>query len=310
MSKAPAQIVDSRHDIVLLFDCQDGNPNGDPDGDNAPRVDPISRHGLVTDVCIKRKLRNYVQQAKSGKPPFAIYITDGAVLADKKRDAYASLDIQVQMIEESEEGAPRRVRREPRVRRGGENIAKVRQFMVDHYWDIRTFGAVMNTNVPAGTVRGPVQFTFGRSITPIDPTLWTITRMAVETHEEQVKQAGDARTMGRKYTVPYALYCAHGFITPGDAAKTGFNASDLQLLRQGLRMMFETDHAAGRGLMTVRGIYVFKHDNALGHEQAGRLFERVKVTPKAEAPMSFKDFQVQVDGKQLPDGVALEDWLN
>jgi CRISPR-associated protein Csd2 len=285
-------------DIVFLFDVVDGNPNGDPDADNAPRIDPITQNGLVTDVCLKRKLRNYVVARKSGETPNAIFVTDGAILAATKQAAYVALGQKVEMVGD-------------KVKRSGPVIDSVRQYMCANYWDIRTFGAVMNTDVPAGTVRGPVQLTFARSISPIDPSLWTITRMAVETDKEAKDHAFDNKTMGRKYTVPYALYRAHMFITPGDAAKTGFNSNDLKLLRDGLNMMFETDRASGRGLMTMRAIQVFHHDCALGRAQAGRLFDRITVKLNAgrETPSCFADYTVDIQKTAMPEGVTMEDWL-
>lgn len=298
MAKTPNNVITNRMDIVLLFDVVDGNPNGDPDADNAPRIDPITQNGLVTDVCLKRKLRNYVVASKTGTVPNAIFVTDGAVLAVTKQEAYTALGQKVEMVGD-------------KVKRSGPVINSVRQYMCDNYWDIRTFGAVMNTDVPAGTVRGPVQLTFARSISPIDSSLWTITRMAVETEKEAKDHAFDNKTMGRKYTVPYGLYRAHMFITPGDAVKTGFNTADLKLLREGLNMMFETDRASGRGLMTMRAIHVFHHDCSLGRAQAGRLFDRitVKLNDGRETPTCFRDYAVAIDTKGMPEGVTLENWL-
>jgi CRISPR-associated protein Csd2 len=285
-----SDVITNRMDAVLLFDIHDGNPNGDPDADNAPRVDPINQHGLVTDVCLKRKMRNFVLTSKGGEAPNAIFVTERGVLANTKQAAYDDLGLKVD-------------------RKNQDTIERVRQVMCRNYWDIRSFGGVMNTKVPAGTVRGPVQLTFARSVNPIDPALWSITRMAVETAEEARDQGGDNRTFGRKHTVPYGLYRAHLFIAPADAAKTGFNLDDLALLKQSLEMMFETDRAAARGLMTMRAVYAFTHDNALGRAQAGRLFDRIKITSGQKAPASFRDHVIDVDSTDLPAGVAIEQWV-
>lgn len=308
--------IENRYDFVLVFDVQDGNPNGDPDADNAPRMDDLTQRGIVSNVCLNRKLRNRVELLKGGKAPYAIYVTDGAILSAKKQAAYEELGLQVETVEvqserKSSDGSDKKAkgRDKPKtkVKRSGDVIDQVRAFMCEHYWDIRTFGAVMNTDVPAGTVRGPFQTTFARSVHAITPKDHTITRCADE--KLVAAKVGDNRTMGRRYTVPYGCYVAHAFLNPHDAAKTGFSSTDLDLLKESLTMMFESDRASNRGLMTMRGLYAFKHDNMLGRAQAGRLFERISVKAKGEVPQGFSDIEVAVDDQGLPEGVMLEDWL-
>ena len=289
--------IANRIDFLLLFDVEDGNPNGDPDAGNLPRIDPETQQGLVTDVAIKRKLRNWVLARFDGAPPHMIYVTEGAVLQNKKRDAYAKLDIRLDADEKKR-------------RRGGDDVESVRRFMCANYWDIRCFGAVMSTGVSAGQVRGPVQLTFARSIDPIVSAEHAITRMAVETPEEAQKQQGDARTMGRKFTVPYGLYVARGFVAPHLAEKTGFSAGDLETLKQGLVGMFELDRSAARGFMATRAVYAFRHNSALGNAPAATLFDLVQITrcDPTRPPRSFADYAVAVNEQGIPAGVALERW--
>lgn len=312
-TEGTAAVLANRYDVVLVFDVQDGNPNGDPDADNAPRMNDQSQRGEVSNVCINRKLRNRVMLEKGGEAPYAIYVTDGAILSDKKRAAYEELGLQIETVEVQNDRKPSKDNAKPqakaktKIKRSGDTIEKVRQFMCRNYWDIRTFGAVMNTEVPAGTVRGPFQTTFARSVHPITPRDHTITRCADEKLAE--RKAGDNRTMGRRYTVPYGCYVGHAFLSPHDAAKTGFSLGDLDLLKASLNMMFESDRASNRGLMTMRSIYAFKHDNMLGRAQAGRLFERVSVRAKGDVPQDFGDIEVTVNDTGLPEGVTLENWL-
>jgi CRISPR-associated protein Csd2 len=283
--------VANRWDFVLLFDVADGNPNGDPDAGNLPRVDPETGQGLVTDVALKRKLRNYVGLARGNRPPHEIYVRERAVLNNQHKRGYEGAGIAL----------------DEKKRKGAADADKVRAWMCANFYDIRTFGAVMTTDVNAGQVRGPVQLTFARSIGRVLPLEHTITRMAVATEAEQEKQQGENRTMGRKTTIPYGLYRAHGFVNPMLAQQTGFTTSDLDLLWEGLWNMFEHDRSAARGMMATRALYRFRHDSALGNAPAHDLFARVTVEPPSEgvAPRSFGGFQVDVDSSDLPAGITL-----
>ncbi|MBK7541402.1 MAG: type I-C CRISPR-associated protein Cas7/Csd2 [Candidatus Competibacteraceae bacterium] len=286
--------IKTRYDFIVLFDVIDGNPNGDPDAGNLPRMDPQTGHGLVTDVCLKRKVRNYVGLKQHEQPPFEIYIKEKAVLNRQHERAYVALGLTL-----SGESGKRKG--------GGGEVEKARQWMCQNFYDVRAFGAVMSTGVNCGQVRGPVQMTFARSMNPITPAEHSITRMAVATEAEAEKQSGDNRTMGRKFTVPYGLYRAHGFISAHLAAQTGFSDADLTLLWEALGNMFEHDHSAARGQMTTRGLYVFQHDSALGNAPSHRLFERVSaaLNDPASTPRAFGDYSVSVDEAGLPDGVRL-----
>ena len=286
-----------RVDFLLLFDVQDGNPNGDPDAGNLPRVDAETQQGLVTDVALKRKLRNWVLARFDGAPPNMIYVTEGAVLQNKKREAYADLGIPLDGDEKKR-------------KRGGEDVDRVRAWMCANYWDIRSFGAVMGTGVSGGQVRGPVQLTFARSVDPVVSAEHAITRMAVETPEEAQKQQGDARTMGRKFTIPYGLYVARGFVSPHLAEKTGFSTTDLDTLKQALTGAFELDRSAARGFMATRAIHAFRHDSPLGNAPAAKLFDLVQIARRDPAlpPRRFEDYVVTLDEAALPAGVAHECW--
>ncbi len=358
--------IQNRYDFVLLFDVKDGNPNGDPDAGNLPRSDPETGHGLVTDVCLKRKVRNYVSLAKSLTAPNDIYVKEKAVLghahfaafkelgielgeesrqlttkeqaeeleelglpeglsvfedaddkyylvvtavADKKeikdwlKDSEPTAEIKKIVIETLKQAKPRRPR--------GEEVSKGRDQMCKTFYDIRTFGAVLalKTAPNCGQVRGPVQLTFARSIEPIVPLEHSITRMAVATEAEAEKQQGDNRTMGRKFTVPYALYRCHGFISAPFAVQTGFSEEDLQLFWESLVNMFEHDHSAARGHMATRRLIVFKHDSKLGKAPAHKLFDLVKVERINGAPgpaRTFADYVVKVDEAAKPNGVSIE----
>lgn len=275
-----------RYDFVLLFDVQDGNPNGDPDAGNLPRIDAETGMGLVTDVCLKRKVRNYVQL--SGKD---IFIKEKAVLNT--------------LIDEAHE------QESVRKKEKGEKTEAARAWMCLKYYDIRTFGAVMSTGKNAGQVRGPIQMTFARSVEPIVALEHSITRMAVTTEADAEKQSGDNRTMGRKYTIPYGLYCSHGFVSAHLANQTGFSEEDMNLFWEALQNMFEHDRSAARGMMSTRGLYVFEHSTALGNAPAHKLFERIKVErkPESEGPArSFDDYAVTIDESGL-DGVTLHKML-
>ena len=280
--------IQNRYDFVIFFDVKDGNPNGDPDAGNLPRIDPETGHGLVTDVCLKRKVRNYVQLAKGCAAPFDIFVKEKAVLNS--------------LIEEAHE------HESVKNKEKGEKTEAARQFMCSKFYDVRTFGAVMSTGKNAGQVRGPVQLTFARSIGQIVPLEHSITRMAVATEAEAEKQQGDNRTMGRKYTIPYALYRGHGFVSAPFATQTGFSESDLELLWQALTNMFEHDHSAARGQMAMRRLIVFKHDSALGNAQSSALFDMVQVQPKEGTGVvrDFSQYEIVIPKQsQMPAGVTV-----
>ena len=284
------EAIKNRYDFVYLFDVQDGNPNGDPDGDNAPRTDYETGQGLVTDVCLKRKVRNYVQIKMGEDQLNQIFVKEGAVLNNEIKKAYKALD-----LKPKEKG------------KESDNKDKARQYMCEHYYDIRTFGAVMSTGDNAGQVRGAVQLTFARSIDPVVTSEHTVTRMAVTDEEDKDKE----RTMGRKSTVPYGLYRAHGFISAALARETTFSEDDLDLLWEALKNMFDLDRSAARGLMAARRLIVFKHKDDLGNAPAHKLFELVKVEAKDpnRPARSFSDYEITVDESNLPKGVELLDLI-
>ena len=287
--------LNNRYDFVLVFDVRDGNPNGDPDAGNLPRLDAESGHGLVTDVSLKRKVRNFVGLVKGETPPFDIYVKEKAVLNQAHEKAYIAI------------GAEEELKGDKKRKGSGDTVDKARQWMCANFFDVRTFGAVMSLGTNCGQVRGPVQLTFARSVDPIIAQEHSITRMAVATEAEAEKQQGDNRTMGRKHTVPYGVYVAHGFVSSFLAKQTGFSEFDLDLLWQALEHMFEHDRSAARGEMATRGLYVFKHDSELGNAHAHALFDRIKVARKAEVDVarSFADYEVSIDEANLPSGVSL-----
>ena len=280
---------------MLVFDVRDGNPNGDPDAGNLPRLDAESGHGLVTDVSLKRKVRNFVGLVKGETPPYDIYVKEKAVLNQAHEKAYIAI------------GAEDELKGDKKRKGGGDTVTKARDWMCNNFYDVRTFGAVMSTGVNCGQVRGPVQLTFARSVAPVVALEHSITRMAVATEAEAEKQQGDNRTMGRKHTVPYGVYVAHGFVSSFLAKQTGFSEFDLDLLWQALEQMFEHDRSAARGEMATRGLYVFKHDSELGNAHAHALFDRIKVARKADVDVarSFADYEVSIDEANLPSGVTL-----
>jgi CRISPR-associated protein Csd2 len=283
--------IANRYEFVLLFDVENGNPNGDPDAGNMPRIDPETGHGLVTDVCLKRKIRNHVALAKNGETGFNIYIQEKAILNDTNEFAYKAHDLKPES---------------KKLPKKAEDAAKVTGWMCENFYDIRTFGAVMTTEVNCGQVRGPVQLAFAKSVEPIIPQEVSITRMAVTTKAEAEKQQGDNRTMGRKHIVPYGLYVAHGFVSAPLAEKTGFSDDDLNLLWDALANMFEHDRSAARGLMSSRKLIVFKHENKLGNAPAHKLFDLVQVNRAAGSSgpaRSFSDYAVTVG--QAPSGVQI-----
>lgn len=279
----------NRFDFVFVFDVKDGNPNGDPDAGNLPRVDAETGMGLVTDVCLKRKVRNYVQVAKNLADGYDIFIKEKAVLNT--------------MIDKAHE--------DENVKAAKDKTMAARDFMCKNYYDIRTFGAVMSTGQNAGQVRGPIQLTFARSLDPIVASEHSITRMAVATEKEAEKQSGDNRTMGRKATVPYGLYVGYGFVSANLAKQTGFTDEDLQLFWDALKNMFDVDRSAARGLMSAQKIIVFKHDSELGNAPANKLFDLVKIEKKENAgvPRSFLDYNVTIDKEKLPQGVTIEELI-
>ncbi len=306
----------NRYDFVLLFDVRDGNPNGDPDAGNLPRMDAETGHGLVTDVALKRKVRNFValthnqdqRDPEPGEKRYEIYVREKAILNLQHQRAYSALKLDEAVPEATPETAPEKKAGKEKKRKGsGDDVGKARDWMCQNFYDVRTFGAVMSTGINCGQVRGPVQLTFARSIDPVIAQEHSITRMAVATEAEAEKQDGDNRTMGRKHTVPYGLYMAHGFVSSFLAKQTGFGDDDLALLWQALSQMFEHDRSAARGEMATRGLYVFKHDSELGNAPAHALFDRIKPKLKdgVATARGFEDYAVGVNEKDLPAGVTL-----
>jgi CRISPR-associated protein Csd2 len=314
-----------RHEFVLLFDVTNGNPNGDPDAGNMPRMDPETGHGLVSDVCLKRKIRNYVEIARNDAPQYRIYVTEGAVLNEKHREAYRAVRPDDAAVTKEKKLNPK----------SDEEAARLRDFMCANFFDIRSFGAVLSTGINAGQVRGPVQMGFARSVEPVLPLEMSITRMAatneaekkdrVEGEDDQEKR-GDKRTMGRKHIIPYGLYRAHGYVSAplayDDRKGTGFSESDLALVFEALGSMFEHDRSAARGEMTTRRLVVFRHASALGNARAQALFDRVTVLRNHHGELrpigateldnlgparQFADYAVQIDRDGLPDGIELLD---
>lgn len=277
----------NRIDFVYIFDVQDGNPNGDPDAGNLPRVDAATGMGLVTDVCLKRKVRNYVQIAKELADGYDIFIKEKAVLNNSINAAHE----------------------EDSVKSAKDKTMAAREIMCKKFYDVRTFGAVMSTGKNAGQVRGPIQFTFARSVDSIMTSEHSITRMAVATEKEAEKQSGDNRTMGRKATIPYGLYVCHGFISANLAKQTGFSEEDLELFWEALKNMFDVDRSAARGLMSAQKLIVFKHDSALGNAPANKLFDLVKIEKKCEGvARSFSDYQIII-GENTYSGVSIEEMI-
>ena len=278
----------NRFDFVYIFDVKDGNPNGDPDAGNLPRVDAETGMGLVTDVCLKRKVRNYVQAAKGLSDGYDIFIKEKAVLNT--------------LIDQAHDDSA--------VKAATDKTEAARMFMCKNYYDIRTFGAVMSTGKNAGQVRGAIQLTFARSVDTIATAEHSITRMAVATKKEEEKQGGDNRTMGRKATVPYGLYVCHGFISANLAQQTGFSEEDLLLFWDALKNMFDIDRSAARGLMSAQKLIVFKHDSVLGNAPANKLFDLVKVERVCDgAPRSFNDYTVTIDMAGLPANVTVQELI-
>lgn len=287
-------VISNRYEFVYLFDVSNGNPNGDPDSGNMPRLDPETNQGLVTDVALKRKIRNYVALEKGAEPGYGIYMQEKAVLNNQHKQAYAALGIA------------------PEAKKLPKEEVKAREltaWMCKNFFDVRTFGAVMTTEVNAGQVRGPVQLAFASSIDPIVPMEVSITRMAVANEKDADKE----RTMGRKYIVPYGLYRVHGFISAKLAERSGFSEADLELLWRALCNLFEHDRSAARGEMAARKLIVFKHDSAMGDAPAHKLFELVKVERldgNTDTPArGFGDYQVTVEAESVPKGVSVNEML-
>lgn len=287
--------VQHRYDFVYLFEVTDGNPNGDPDAGNLPRVDPETNQGLVTDVCLKRKVRNYVAETKGDAAGYKIYVRERAILNAAHNEGYKALNLKAEAKKLPKDDAKAR---------------ELTRWMCDNFYDIRTFGAVMTTEINAGQVRGPIQLTFARSIDPIVSSEFAITRCAVTNDRDLEKE----RTIGRKFTVPYGLYRCHGFINASLADRTGFSEEDLDLFKQALNQMFETDRSAARGLMSPVRCVAFRHENKCGNARADELFSRVIVGLRPEISSgnhparSRSDYSIELNN-HLPQGVTVEDWV-
>lgn len=278
-------------DFILLFDALDANPNGDPDSGNMPRLDVETNMGLVTDVCLKRKIRNYVALTRGNMPPYEIYVKEKAILEKQHERAYLALGLDPKKAEPEQ----------------------TKEWMCQNFYDIRTFGAVMSLKINCGQVRGPVQLSFGRSVSPITQMDHTLTRCAVATEKESIKQEGGNKTMGMKTTIPYGLYMVKGTINPYLAEQTGFGGEDLSLLKEALVNLFEFDASAARpaGSMTMRRIIFFNHDKELGSAPAHKLYEAldVKLKPGVEFPRSIKDYEIELQTAALPEGVSVEELI-
>lgn len=288
--------ISNRYEFVVFFDVENGNPNGDPDAGNMPRIDPETGYGLVTDVCLKRKIRNYVETVKEGEPGYRIYVKQGVTLNSNDNEACAYVGVEPGKLKEKKKDM--------------DLDLKIRNFMCENFFDIRTFGAVMTTFVTGslncGQIRGPVQLGFARSVDPIVPQEVTITRVTFTTDKEAETKSGNTQ-IGRKYIVPYGLYRAEGYISANLARKTtGFSEDDLELLWQAILNMFELDRSAARGKMAVRQLIVFRHDSELGNAPAWKLFELVKAekNPGVVAPRAYSDYTLSVDEENLPAGVT------
>lgn len=314
--------IAQRYDFIYLFDVRDGNPNGDPDAGNLPRLDAETGHGLVTDVALKRKIRNFVALTKEqdqrapvdGEKRFEIYVREKSILNHQHQRAYSALGLDAAGAESEDAAAPAETaskKKGAKEKRKGsaDDVERARAWMCQNFFDVRTFGAVMSTGTNAGQVRGPVQLTFARSLDPIVALEHSITRIAVATEAEAEKQQGDNRTMGRKHTVPYGLYRAHGFVSAFLARQTGFDHDDLDLFWQALGQMFEHDRSAARGEMNCRGLYVFEHASELGNAHAHALFDRLVVKHRAASDQPIRDFgaySVTFDDRELPVGATAE----
>lgn len=285
----------NRYEFVYLFDVENGNPNGDPDAGNLPRVDPETNYGIVTDVCLKRKVRNYVEIVKKNEAPYEIYVRERAVLEQAHKRAHQAIGAKAGDETKKRQGT-------------ADEVERAREWMCHNFFDVRTFGAVMSTGINCGQVRGPIQMNFSRSIDPVIPRDISITRMAVATEKEAEKQQGDNRTMGRKSIIPYGLYRAEGYISAHLASQTGFTEDDLSLFWEALINMFEHDHSAARGKMSARKLYVFKHATELGNAPAHILFDSINVERKESTempPRAFEDYKISLDREHVPESVEL-----
>jgi len=299
-----SEAIQKRYDFVVFFDVKDGNPNGDPDAGNLPRIDPETGHGLVTDVCLKRKVRNYVGLKMEDQPPYSIFVKEKSILNHTIEQAYISLNIDLNAPPTDPEDGKKRAK----AGQGqGKEVERARQFMCQNFFDIRTFGAVLSTGANAGQVRGPVQLTFARSVDPVVSLEHSITRMAVATEAEAEKQGGDNRTMGRKFTIPYGLYRAHGFISAPLANQTGFSETDLELLWEALENLFEHDRSAARGLMGTRKLIIFEHSSKMGNVSVQKLFDAVTVKriDDHRPARDFSDYRISIDQEMIPASVKL-----
>ncbi len=287
--------VTHRYDFVYFFDVTDGNPNGDPDAGNLPRIDPETNQGLVTDVCLKRKVRNYVAGIKQESTRYRIYVRDKAVLNSENAEAYAALSLKPES---------------KKLPKDEQKAREITRWMCDNFFDIRAFGAVMTTEVNSGQVRGPIQLTFARSLDPVISAEFAITRCAVTNEKDAEKE----RTIGRKFNVPYGLYRCHGFLNASLAEQTGFSEADLDLFKEALNQMFELDRSAARGLMSPVRCFAFRHEKKTGNARADQLFSMVKAQLRPEViaenrpPRAKKDYAIEFEGT-LPDGVAIEEWV-
>lgn len=293
-----ANVIKNRYEFVYLFDVENGNPNGDPDSGNMPRIDPETSYGIITDVCLKRKVRNFVDIVKKNQSPYEIYVREKAILNQTHDRAHQAIGAKAETKEGKRKGS-------------GEEVEKARAWMCHNFFDVRTFGAVMSTGTNCGQVRGPVQLNFSRSIDSVVPLEISITRMAVTTEKEAESQSGDNRTMGRKHIIPYGLYRVEGYISAFLAEQTGFNDDDLKLLWNALINMFDHDHSAARGKMNARKLVVFKHDSALGNAPAHKLFDLVRVSrigDTAKPSRAFTDYKIEIS-KSAPQGVTIEEKL-
>lgn len=293
--------ISHRYEFVYLFDVANGNPNGDPDAGNLPRLDPETNRGLVSDVALKRKIRNYAALEKEGVPGYAIYMQEKAILNQQHQKAWDALAIPP----DSKDGFKKLPKDEAKAR-------ELTAWMCANFFDVRTFGAVMTTGVNTGQVRGPVQIAFASSVEPVLPLEVSITRVAVTTEKESEAQSGDNRTMGRKHILPYGLYRAHGFISAKLAERTGFSEDDLQLFWRALVNLFEHDRSAARGEMSARKLIVFEHENPMGNAPAHVLFDKVTVTRTSESSEGparhFSDYTIHID-RDLPAGVKVSEVL-
>ncbi|MFA5518100.1 MAG: type I-C CRISPR-associated protein Cas7/Csd2 [Spirochaetota bacterium] len=287
--------IDKRYDFVIFFDVKDGNPNGDPDAGNLPRIDAETGMGLVTDVCLKRKVRNFIQITNGKQEGYDIFVKERGILNDLIEKAYVDIKIDLEIEPKNEKDGKKRLEKG---KAQGSEIDSGRNKMCKDYFDIRAFGAVLSTGANAGQVRGPIQLTFARSLEPVVALEHSITRMAVTRREDFEK--GKDREMGRKFTVPYGLYRAHGFVSAHLAEQTKFDSNDLELFWKALQDMFDHDHSAARGLMSTRQIVVFEHDTALGNKPAHELFERVTWKRTTEGPArDYSDYEIMFDGEKI-----------